>query len=69
MTAVTASSRTHRQPLRHRNEAADQAGIRANPSAGLLRALIHAGAFLDPSGMLAVQHFRRMMEDDRRRGR
>lgn len=66
MSVVAASSRTYRQLLRHRNERPDQVGTASIPDAALLRALIHAGAFLDPSGVLAVQLFRRMAEDDQR---
>jgi hypothetical protein len=35
----------------------------------LLEALGYAGAFLDPTGVLAAQRFRRAEQEERRRGR
>jgi hypothetical protein len=68
MSVVTASSGTHRQIFRRRNGLTRSAPAPSSAS-DLLRALTYAGALLDPSGVLATQLFRRMVEDDQRRCR
>jgi hypothetical protein len=72
MSTVIISSPTPAPAIRER-DAADRADRdrEAKPSRmwALLEALAYAGAYIDPTGVLAAQRFAQMREMERHRGR
>jgi hypothetical protein len=70
-TATRAPIRRGTTPALRDRPDADQADLgRERPSRlwALLEALAYAGAYIDPSGVLAVQRLRQAREEERRNG-
>jgi hypothetical protein len=71
MSHLIATTPTRPPAFRDRDAATDQADLgRDRPSRvwTLLEALAYAGAYIDPSGILAVQRLRQAQEEQERHG-
>jgi hypothetical protein len=71
MSHLIATAPTRPPAFRDRDQATDQADLgRERPSRiwVLLEALAYAGAYIDPSGILAVQRLRQAQEEQERHG-
>jgi hypothetical protein len=72
MSVATANPATRDPTTRDRDTAAhDDHDRKTEPSRiwVLLEALAYAGAYIDPTGVLAAQRFSRVREEHQRRGR